>query len=654
MLASRLMKWLLASVCVASLSYAIAGEQTGVIEDNIVGAVDPAAEKRLGELILANVLRNYPSSANQSQVRLVSEIGYRILHAIDDDALIDDWQFIVINSEKSNAFSLPGGKIIISTAFLRDLTADGKVDLGMLAAILGHEIAHTRMHHFIANLRNRAALTWVIDNLGRLDSESTAQWTEQQKDRIGELARARFTREQEFEADELGSLYAALAGYGFDGTIRSFQRELKTNGDFSQNEYLPTLRTDGQARAADHPAWSERIAKVQSFQGRLLNVAGEFTWGNEMLRVGNLNKAIQCFKDVVAVFPNCFEAWNNLGKAYHLRYLQGRKVAELQFQTQLVDYNRDLRETVRGSSGLESTIRAYRRAKQIDPTQTGVRLNLATALIHDAQINRANRGEDLGEAGLLLDVLLTKDPDNPQFLNAKAVLLHETDTPVETGQGSVKIGDLFQKAAARHYLPAEFNRAVVQFKSGNTTEGATGLQHYLQRDSLSRWAALARGLLHSKHIETPKAESASTPPVSSVLGLQLGAQPRKVIDSLGKPERIVQCTTADGSEGVIYWYYSLGFSCVISEGRVESINLFVQPQPERPAAVAETPPAPELAGVPIGATVNALEDSLGKAAQVRQAHDGMEKIYSYLSDPVQIDFFVQRSKIYLITLHKRA
>jgi hypothetical protein len=143
-------------------------------------------------------------------------------------------------------------------------------------------------------------------------------------------------------------------------------------------------------------------------------------------------------------------------------------------------------------------------------------------------------------------------------------------------------------------------------------------------------------------------------PVSSVLGLQLGVQPRKVIDTLGKPDRIVRCATADGSEGEIYWYYSLGFSCVISDGRVESINLFVQPQPDRPAAIAETPPAPELAGIPVGATVDVLENSVGKDAQIRQAPNSAEKIYSYVGDSVQVDFFVQRSKIYLITLHKRA
>src|SRR5206468_6691009 len=124
--------------------------------------------------------------------------------------------------------------------------------------------------------------------------------------------------------------------------------------------------------ALDHPTWSVRIEKIRSFQARVLNVAGEFAWGNEMLRVGNLSKAIRCYKDVVDVFPNCFEAWNNLGKAYHLQHLQSRSVAELKFQAPIVDYGRDLRKTVRGPSELQSAIRAYRRAKQLDPMQTGV------------------------------------------------------------------------------------------------------------------------------------------------------------------------------------------------------------------------------------------------------------------------------------------
>ena len=655
-LPSQAMKGFLALICAVGLSQAIAVEQAGVTEDNIVGAIDPVVERRLGELILADVLRYCVPSTDQAQIGLVNKIGYRILHAIDDSALIDDWQFIVINTEKTNAFSLPGGKIIISTGLLGDITADGKIDVGMFAAILGHEIAHVRMHHTLAALRNSASMTWIIDNLSRLDSETTTRWTEEQKSRTGEMARARFTREQEFEADQMGSLYAALADYGFDGLVRWAQLELKTNGDTSQTEYLPARRVDGEVLAEDHPAFSERIAKVRSFQARLLNIAGEFTWGNEMLRVGNLNKAIECFKDVVAVFPNCFEAWNNLGKAYHLRYLQGRKVADLKFQAQLVDYSRDVRDIVRGSSGLHSAIQAYRRAKELDPAKTGVRLNLATALLHDAQTNRAGRGDDLSEAGLLLNALLAKQPDNPQFLNAKAILLHENKAAGEGGRrNEADVEDLFRKAATRSYLPAQFNLAVAQIENGHVDDGIAGLKQYLQYDSSSRWAALARATLQAKHAETPPSATTSTlQPLTSVLGVKLGATSAQLVEVLKKPERVVQDTTTDGSAGEIYLYYSLGAAFVISEGRVESINLFSQGQPQSPPAIEETPPAPELAGIPIGSRVEALEKAFGKATQIRQAQDSTEKIYSYLSDTVQIDFFVQLSKIYLITLRKRA
>jgi predicted Zn-dependent protease len=639
-------------ICAFAASHLIASDQTGSNEPGIIGAIDPAAERRLGELAFEQVLNTYALSTDKAQIALVNEIGFQILRSIDETAFLDDWQFILINSERVNAFSVPGGKIIICSRLLRDITVDGKPDVGTLAAIIGHEIAHVRMHHVIVNLRNNTSTAWVLDNMGRLDA-NFATWSEEQKRRVAEMARARFTRDQEFEADQLGCLYAALGGYGFDGILRWSQ--LKKGTAPSEADYVPAQQPNGEVLALDHPTWPERIAKIRSFQARLLNVAGEFTWGNEMLRVGNLSKAIRCYKDVVDVFPNCFEAWNNLGKAYHLRYLQSRNVTELKFQAQLVDYSRDLRKTVRGSSDLGSAVRAYRRAKQLDPMQTGVQLNLATALIHGAQTNRANRKGDLGEAGSLLNDLLAREPDNPQLLNAKAILLSETGTAAKARrQDATEVENLFRKATARHYLPAQFNLAVVQFKNGDAAQGATGLQRYLQHDSVSRWAVLARGLLHSKRIETPTAEPASLRSVNSVLGVRLEAPSGEVTSNLGQPEQVVRCTTADGSKGEIYWYYSLGIACVISEGRVENINLFAQAQPQRPAAIAEVPPAPELARVPIGGGVDMLENSLGKNAQIRQAYDGSEKIYSYVMDAVQVDFFLRRSKVYLISLHKRA
>jgi hypothetical protein len=59
----------------------------------------------------------------------------------------------------------------------------------MLAAILGHEIAHAHAP-FPSQSEKSRCNHWVIDNLSRLNPETTAKWTKDQEDRIGEMARA--------------------------------------------------------------------------------------------------------------------------------------------------------------------------------------------------------------------------------------------------------------------------------------------------------------------------------------------------------------------------------------------------------------------------------------------------------------------------------
>src|SRR5260370_34005617 len=98
------------------------------------------------------------------------------------------------------------------------------------------------MERGMANLRNTASMAWVLDNLARLDA-NVATWTEEQKRRVAEMARARFTRDQEFEADQLGSLYAALGGYGFDGILRWSQLRRRNKTDPSERENVPSLQT---------------------------------------------------------------------------------------------------------------------------------------------------------------------------------------------------------------------------------------------------------------------------------------------------------------------------------------------------------------------------------------------------------------------------
>lgn len=644
------MKWLVLIVCAFCLSEARIGEGATVREDNIIGAIDPALEKRIGALMLQNVLRTNSQSSDKPQVHLVNEIGQRILNAIDDDGLTDDWQFLVIDSEAVNAFSLPGGKILIFSGLLSEITTDGKTDTGMLAAIIGHEIAHMRMHHGLESLRNAASMEWIIDNLDRLNGESAQSWNDEQKRLLGEMARARFTREQEFEADQLGSLYAALAGYGFDGIIRWSELESQKIGDNGMTEYVPEQLANGKIAAQDHPTWSERIAKARVFQGRLLNIAGEFTWGSEMLKVGNLDKAVQCFKDVVVTFPNCFEAWNNLGNAYHRRYLQTQKVAALKFQIQLVDYCRDLRETVRGSGGLQAAIQAYRRAKQLDPGRLGVRLNLATALLQDALMNPAHREDDLGEAAQLLDGLLAKRPNEPAFLNAKAILFYAKEPKGD----SASAAGIFARAAAQNYLPAKFNLAIAQLEAGRKTEGVAELRNYLAGDSRSPWADFARATLQARHEEAPpKTERPIVPLVDSVLKVRLGATRDQLVSILHAPERLESCTIGENYPAAILWYDSIGAAFLLANDQVVSVILFPQVQPPDYDLGGNSLPAPEIAGVSIGGSQEDIEKAFGRATQMTSAPGRDEKVYSYLSSAARVDFRMKSSRIYSIILSKR-
>ena len=183
---------------------------------------------------------------------------------------------------------------------------------------------------------------------------------------------------------------------------------------YSMSEYIPEYRGPAnQLYAYDHPTWEERLAKLESYQETILNLAGEFNWGDYLLKTYSFEKAAECFEDLTKDFPNSFEAWNNLGVAYHWQYLQTAGQSE-KFQPGLVDYFVQMRERVRGASPLNRAIRAYQQALQINPHADGTQSNLAIALIetHDP--------ENIESAEVILQKLLKKDPNNPVYLNASS------------------------------------------------------------------------------------------------------------------------------------------------------------------------------------------------------------------------------------------
>lgn len=627
---------------------------TGPIDDTAVGAIDPVTESRLGKIWLQDNLKDAKLSTNEEHVRVVNEIGHRILDAINDRPDLGDWEFTVVDSPIRNAFSIPGGKIVVYRGMIDFLTINSKVDKGMLAGIIGHEIAHAQLRHVLHRIRDLNKLGWVLDNLDRIKEGGTkGGLTETEQKNFYEVARAGFTRENEFEADMVGAFYAAVAGYGFDGSIRQAQREIETGHEYEPTGYVELRRTkEGGVEALDHPTWSERIAKLKEYQAQLLNIAGEFNWGSEMLAAHNFEKAAQCFRDVVKIFPKCFQAWNNLGVARLKRFLESQKPDKIKYQTDLVDYLADPRALVRAATieDLTGSVACFREALKQSPTALGVRGNLATALVLGTVLRSQEETGALDEAEEIFDWILKKQPQSPQALNGKAIVLCVRDPKSTVAE------ELFSKAAALSYLPAQYNLARLWLDAGKEKEGVKVLTDYLSKDPSSVWAAeAARTLLKAQKVEVPTSKVSALPDIDSVLNVKLDSKEEEVVKTLKEPERREKAGTSRDSSGEILWYDSLGIKVALSEGRVQALTIFrpgmpyARALPDAARARSEAP-MPEVAGVAVGDTIGQLEKKLGKPAQVSVTPGTTEELYSYGNERVRIDFRSNWGTIVSVTI----
>lgn len=636
--------------------------------ETLVGMIDPAEEARLSRLWQEQCLRGHKLLSDPNSLELVRGIVRRILSAIDDAPYMDDWQIVIIDDPFPNAYTNGDGTMVVYSGLVDSCTVNGKVDEEMLAGVIGHEIAHTKLHHNLRRIRDSASIQWVVDHIEKITKGSNANpLSDEERAKLEVVAGARFTREQEMEADQLGAFYAATAGYGFTGHIREAETGLvwmKNHGYSVANTtdgYTEVRKRDGVIESMeDHPADFARIAAMKAYQAKLLNVVGEFVWGREMLRVRDYARAIDCFKDVKRVFPQCFEVWNCLAIACHMSYLQSKEPAARKFQAELADFPLDLRERLRGSETLRLAIDCYRQALKLNPHAPGLAHNLAVALIDLASADAAGADDALREAGVLVDQLLAKEPSNPRFINVKGIQaywqFHGGDT-----QGKAILPGIaahFERAAATGYLPAKYNLAVLQLETGAEKEGMNGLEDYLRQDGNSIWADAARSMLKrpGQAGKTPAPSSISS--VADVLGIKVGMDRDEVLKILHGPERSQQVSTSTDQSGEILWYYTLGTTIVVSDGFVESVNLFRPGDPAEPLAdrnlLDADKPGPTIAGVSVGATLDEMEAKLGKPAQVAPVPGTAEKIYSYANDRFRIDFRVNLLKVRVITLSKRS
>lgn len=195
---------------------------------------------------------------SDSRARMVQQSGNKIAAAVEQ-YLRDhgqasrisgfNWQFNLVDSDQVNAWAMPGGKIAFYTGIL-DLTRDENG----LAVVMAHEIAHVVARHGNERMSQQLLLTMgaiSLDVALRERPEMTRDLFMLAYGVGGALGSLAYSRQHEYEADRLGMIFMAMAGYDPTHTITFWERMLAHSGGAQVPEFLSTHPTnDSRIRAA--------------------------------------------------------------------------------------------------------------------------------------------------------------------------------------------------------------------------------------------------------------------------------------------------------------------------------------------------------------------------------------------------------------------
>lgn len=191
-------------------------------------------------------------STDKKKAALVKNVGAKIQKAVEDyfsmkgmSQHLDgyNWEFNLIESEQVNAWCMPGGKVVIYTGIL-PVTKDENG----LAVVMGHEIAHAiaehgseRMSQGMLTQLGGLALSKALEKKPR---ETQTLWMAAfgLGAQVGVLLP--FSRLHESEADHLGLIFMAMAGYNPDGAVGFWQRMADLKGGKAPPEFLSTHPSD--------------------------------------------------------------------------------------------------------------------------------------------------------------------------------------------------------------------------------------------------------------------------------------------------------------------------------------------------------------------------------------------------------------------------
>lgn len=204
------------------------------------------------------VIKKGPLSTNQEQTAMVKQVGTRIQKAVEkymaEKGLSSElqgfaWEFNLIDDPKTvNAWCMPGGKVAFYTGILPICKDEAGV-----AVVMGHEVAHAIANHGRERMSQGLAANMGISTLGAAMGQNPTMTKDIFMQAVGmgtQIGMLKFSRQHESEADKIGLIFMAIAGYDPQEAPKFWERMSAGSGGQKPPEWLSTHPSD-ETRIAD-------------------------------------------------------------------------------------------------------------------------------------------------------------------------------------------------------------------------------------------------------------------------------------------------------------------------------------------------------------------------------------------------------------------
>ena len=245
------------------------GCQTGAFNRHQLLGLTPQQEAQLGDQTYKQVLSQSEVVPRGPLVDKIREIGDRLAKASQSEDVLKitrlkrqqfSWEYNLVRSRQVNAFCLPGGKVVVYTGIVPVCQTEAG-----LATVMGHEIGHALAHHGAERMGQKQ----VAAILQQSAWQSLGDMSPAQREAVmGALntgtqfgALLPFSRKHESEADHLGLLLMAAAGYDPRASVAFWKRMDQQSGGSKPLEFKST-----------HPSHEHRIRDLEGWldEARLL------------------------------------------------------------------------------------------------------------------------------------------------------------------------------------------------------------------------------------------------------------------------------------------------------------------------------------------------------------------------------------------------